>query len=57
MEPKPRYTWQEQGARAAARGISYGRLIFLEEQGIPLPPLRRSVEWPWDSPHQGEEQI
>jgi len=57
VEPKPRYTWQEQGARAAARGISYGRLIFLEEQGLPLPPLRRSVEWPWDSPHQGEEQI
>lgn len=55
--PKPRYTWQEQAARAEARNISYGRLVYLEEQGLSLPPLVRSVRWPWDSPHQGEEQI
>lgn len=55
--PKPRYTWEEQAARADARGISYGRLVYLEENGLPLPPLKRSVRWPWDSPHRGEEQL
>lgn len=55
--PKPRYTWQEQDARAEARGLTYGQLVNLENNGLPLPPLRRSVKWPWDSPHRGEEQI
>lgn len=57
VPPKPRYTWQEQDARAEARGLTYGQLVNLENNGLPLPPLRRSVQWPWDSPHRGEEQI
>ena len=55
--PKPRYTFEEQDARAEARGLTYGQLVNLENNGLPLPPLRRSVQWPWDSPHRGEEQI
>lgn len=55
--PKPRYTLGEQDARAEARGLTYGQLVNLENNGLPLPPLRRSVQWPWDSPHRGEEQI
>lgn len=53
----PEYNYAEQGARAEARGISYGRLIYLLENGLPLPPLRQSVRWPVYSKHKGEEQI
>lgn len=55
--PQPEYNFAERGAQADARGISYGQLMILLEAGQPLPPLKKSVVWPFGSKHAGEEQL
>jgi len=55
-EDKREYTLSERAAQADAYGISYGKLMAIVENGLPMPPRIRSVRWPLGSAHWGEEQ-
>lgn len=57
IQRQPDYNYAERGAQAEARGITYGELMCYVEQGLPLPPLKKSVVWPFGSRHKGEEQL
>ena len=51
------YSIDEMAAMGTARGVSYGVIQQCLEHRLPLPPLRRSVRWPEDSEHHGEDEL